>query len=115
MTEHNENAVRFSPFWPLCIMAASVAIFLGWQVVAAGQQYIALVRLGDQQTALSGQATQAEGKLQAMVMDLLGLSKTNAAALAIVNKHGIKFTPPATPPPALPTEAVLPEVMPKPD
>ena len=76
-------------------------------LAAAARQYIALLRLGDQQTTLSAQAQQAEAKLQAMMMDLLELSGTDPDARAIVAKYGIKFNP--AQPSALPLEAVLPK------
>ena len=111
MNPRDENTTLFTPFWPLCLMAVSLAVFLGWQVTMAARQYVALLRLADQQTVLAGQAAQAEGKLKAMMMDLLELSKTDADARAIVSKYGIKFNP-ATPS-VLPPEAVLPLPKPK--
>lgn len=94
MNPREENTTLFTPFWPMCMIALSMAIFLGWQVIGAGRQYISLLRLSDQQTVMSGQAAQAEAKLQAMMMDLLKLSKTDSDALVIINKYGIKYNPP---------------------
>jgi hypothetical protein len=111
MNPQEEHATLFSPFWPLCLMALSLTAFLSWQVTVAAQQYIASLRLADQQALLAGQAAQAEGKLQAMMMDLLDLSKTDADARAIVSKYGIKFNPA---PSVLPVEAVRPQPGPKP-
>lgn len=96
MNHPAEKPAHFTPFWPVCLVAISLVVFLGWQVTVAAQQYIALVRLADQQTALANQAVQAEVKLQAMMMDLLMLSLSNPQAKAIVNKHGVKFNPPAS-------------------
>lgn len=97
--EANEARVApfqiFTPFLPLCLMALSLTLFLGWQVTVAVRQYITLLRLGDQQVALSEQAAQTEVKLQALIMDLLKLSKTDADAKTIVNKYGIKFNAPS--------------------
>jgi len=112
MNPREESTTLFTPFWPLCLMAVSLATFLGWQVTISVQQYIGLVRLADQQTVLTQQAVQAESKLQAMMMDLLQLSKTDADARAIVGKYNIKFNPAA--PAALPAEAVSPELPGKP-
>ena len=109
MNPHEENTMRFTPFWPLCLMALSLGCFLGWQVTTAARQYIGLMRIADQQTLQAGQVAQAESKLQAMMMDLLELSKTDADARAIVGKYGIKFNAaPAPALPVLPLEAVLP-------
>ena len=93
MNQNQENTALFSSFWPILIMSVSMAAFLCWQVIAAGRQYIALLRLADQQTALSGQAVQAETKLQAMMMDLITLSKNDTDAKAVVTKYGIKYNP----------------------
>jgi hypothetical protein len=113
MNPHEENTALFTPFWPLCLMAVSLAAFLGWQVMTAARQYIAALRLADQQTLLAGQAAQAESKLQAMMMDLLELAKTDADAQAIVGKYGIKFNPAPTPAlPVLPLDKVLPQPKP---
>ncbi|MFA5044064.1 MAG: hypothetical protein WC381_02275 [Kiritimatiellia bacterium] len=112
MNPCEENTTRFTPFWPLCLMALSLAVFLGWQVTIAAQQYIGLVRLADQQTFQAGQAMQAEKKLQAMMMDLLDLSKTDAEARSIVVKYGIKFNP--AKPPVPPPETLLPQSKPTP-
>jgi len=83
----------FTPFWPICMIAVSMAVFLSWQVISGARQYINLLRLADQQNALSGQAVQAESKLQAMMMDLLNLSKTDTDARTVVTKYGIKYNP----------------------
>lgn len=107
MNTCEENTTRFTPFWPLCLMALSLVVFLGWQVTTAAQQYIGLVRLADQQTFQTGQAMQVEKKLQAMMMDLLDLSKTDAEARSIVAKYGIKFNP--AKPTVLPSDALLPQ------
>ena len=114
MNTREENSALFTPFWPLCLMALSLAAFLGWQVMAAARQYIALVRLADQQTSMASQAVQAESKLQAMMMDLLEIAKTDADARAIVGKYGIKFNPAPAPASALPLDVVLPQPQPKP-
>ena len=111
MSSPEEDTTRFTPFWPLCLLALSLAAFLGWQVMAAAQQYIDSLRLADQQALLSGQAAQAEGKLQAMMMDLLELARTDAGARAIVTKYGIRFNPG---PSAQPVEAALLPSGPKP-
>jgi len=98
MNTREENAVVFTPFWPLCLLALSLAVFLGWQVMTAARQYIGLVRLSEQQIILAGQAVQAESKLQAVMIDLLDLAKDDADAREIVGKYGIKFNPAPTPP-----------------
>jgi len=81
----------FSPFWPLCLMALSLVIILGWQLNVGVQQYIASLRLVEQQVLIAQQAAQTESKLQSMMSDLLLLAKTDTEAQAIVAKYRIKL------------------------
>lgn len=88
-TESSDNT--FSPFWPLCFMAFSLVIILGWQLTIGVQQYIASIRMADQQVLMAKQAAQTESKLQSMMTDLLLLAKTDAEAKTIVAKYNIKM------------------------
>jgi hypothetical protein len=108
MNQREENTSLFTPFWPLFMLAVSLTVFLGWQVTASVQQYIASLRMQDQQAALTEQAAQAETKLQTMMMDLLELAKKDPEARAIVGKYNIKFNPPAQSA-DLPLAAILPQ------
>jgi hypothetical protein len=107
MTTQEDATNSFSPFWPTFLMAVSLTVFLGWQVVSGARQYINLLRLGDQQTLLASQAAQAETNLQSIMMDLIKLGKTEPAAQAVINRYQIKFNAPADA--TLPAEAVVPE------
>ena len=98
MNQREENTTLFTPFWPLFMMAASLAVFLGWQVTVSVQQYIASLWMQDQQAALTVQAEQAETKLQ----------KSDPEARAIVGRYNIKFNPPAQSA-NLPLAAILPQ------
>jgi hypothetical protein len=103
----------FSPFWPLCLMALSLVIILGWQLTIGVQQYIASLRMADQQAVIANQAVQTESKLQAMMTDLLLLAKTDTEAQTIVTKYRIKMNadkPETGVPrvPALPNNATTP-------
>lgn len=101
------NSDSLTLFWPFCLVALSLAVFLGWQVSLSVRQYIGLVRVAEQQELLEVQAVQAEAKFQSMVMDLMTLAKTDMDARKIVTKYGIQFNPP--PSPAQPAEAVTPK------
>lgn len=107
MNMSESSNTTFSPFWPLCLMALSLVIFLGWQVNAGLQQYRAALRMVDQQAVLANQAAQTESKLQAMMTDLLLLAKTDAEAQAIVVKYSIKMNT-DKPNTGLPRTATLP-------
>jgi hypothetical protein len=72
-------------------MAFSLVIILGWQLTIGVQQYIDALRMGDQQALVAKQAAQTESKLQAMMTDLLLLSRTNDEAQKIVVKYNIKM------------------------
>jgi hypothetical protein len=93
VNQSETNVALRTPFWPLVLLALSMATFLGWQVMLSQRQHTALLQLAGQQTLLVGQAKQTESRLQAMMMDLLTLSKTDPNAKAIVNKFGIKYNP----------------------
>jgi hypothetical protein len=89
MNMSETSNTTFSPFWPLCLMALSLVIILGWQLVAGIQQYRGSLQLVDQQAVLAKQAVQTESKLQSMMTDLLLLAKTDTQAQAIVAKYRI--------------------------
>ncbi|MEI6647623.1 MAG: hypothetical protein WCP12_16415 [bacterium] len=89
MSESSRNT--YSPFWPLCLMALSLIIILGWQLTVGVQQYLGSLRMVDQQAVLATQAAQTESKLQSMMTDLLFLAKTDKEAQAIVAKYRIKL------------------------
>lgn len=91
MNMSESSNTTFSPFWPLCLMALSLVIFLGWQLNAGLQQYRVSRQMIEQQAVLANQAAQTESKLQAMMTDLLRLAKTDAEAQAIVAKYNIKL------------------------
>jgi hypothetical protein len=72
-------------------MAFSLVIILGWQLTIGVQQYIDAIRMGEQQAVVAKQAAQTESKLQAMMTDLLLLSRTDEEAQKIVAKYNIKM------------------------
>lgn len=91
MNMSESPSTTFSPFWPLCLMATSLVIILGWQLNVGVQQYIASQRMAEQQAAIAQQAAQTESKLQAMMTDLLLLAKTDSEAQTIITKYNIKL------------------------
>jgi len=91
MNMSESSNTSFSPFWPLCLMALSLVIILGWQLAAGIQQYRGLLQMADQQAVLAKQAAQTESKLQSMMTDLLLLAKTDTEAQTIVTKYRIKL------------------------
>ena len=119
MNPREESPTLFSPFWPLCMVAVSVAILFGWQVTVVVRQYRDLVRVEVSQQAERkvqaeqiAKAAQVDGKIFALMTDLLKLSKTDADALTLVNKHGIKVNQPASQP-ALPAGMLQPQSRPQ--
>jgi hypothetical protein len=89
MNKSESSDHHFSPFWPLCLMALSLMIVLGWQLIVGVQQYLGSLRMVDQQAVIANQAAQTESKLQSMMTDLLLLAKTDTEAQAIVAKYRI--------------------------
>ena len=93
MNPCEENKTRFTFFWPLCLMAVSLAAFLAWQLKGAEQQCADLQQLVDQQAFLAVKSVQAERKFQGMLSDLLELAKSDPDARSLVEKYSIQFNP----------------------
>lgn len=91
MNMSESSNTSFSPFGPLCLMALSLIIILGWQLTVGIEQYLGSIRMVDQQAAIANQAAQTESKLQAMMTDLLLLAKTDTEAQTIISKYNIKL------------------------
>lgn len=83
--------------WPFAILCVAFAALLTWNTVGLAQQRAALLRMRDEQQAQLLQSVQANENVRQMMMDLLTLAELDSRAQAIVDKHGIKFTPPAQP------------------
>ena len=107
MNMSESSNTQFSPFWPLCLMALSLVIILGWQLTAGIQQYRFSRQMLDQQAVMAKQAVQTESKLQSMMSDLLLLAKTDKEAQAIVAKYRIQLNA-EKPETAGPRESALP-------
>lgn len=99
MSDSQKQWVAHSPFWPIVLLGLSLVAFLGWQVTLGIKEYRAGLAMVDRQRLIGVQAADAEAKLQAMVLDLLELARTNTAANAIVEQFSIQYTPPAQPQP----------------
>lgn len=89
-----------SVFLPTLMIGLSLLAMLSWQVLLGVRQYRAGLDVQDRQAMLMAQAGQAEEFLQALMMDLIELAKTDAAARDIVQRYNISFTPPAAAAPA---------------
>jgi hypothetical protein len=96
MSTPETNEPTFTPFWPLCLLALSLLIFLGWQTTLSARQYMATVRALDQQALVEGQAAEAERRLQSLMLDLVLLAKTDADARLIATRYQIRYNPPPT-------------------
>jgi len=105
MNDSATSTTTASPFWPVFLTALSLAGLLGWQTVEACRQRAALNRLAIEQQVLVGQAAQTEAKLQALMLELMNLARTDADARAIVTKYRITFNPPVS---TLPSAGVPP-------
>lgn len=107
MNQGQVNADRLTLLWPFCLVALSLAVLLAWQVSLSVRQYIGSLRVAEQHELLEEQAVQTEARFQAMVMDLITLSKADMDASKIVNRYGIQFNP--SPSSDTPTEVVTPK------
>lgn len=106
MNKSENMPPSYSSFLPLCLISISMIIIFGWQMTVSVQQYIATIRIADQQVVMADQAAQAESKLQAMMTDLLQLSTTDSEAKSIVTKYRVKLN--ADKPGAVPLPAAIP-------
>ena len=94
--EHSSVPVR-SLFIPFVLLAASVMLFLVWQVAnvaaqrsgvkAAKTQLAEAIQKREPQVA---QSIEIKTRFEALTIDLLELSKTNEKALAIVKKYNVQ-------------------------
>ncbi|MHA3771092.1 DUF948 domain-containing protein [Verrucomicrobiota bacterium sgz303538] len=93
---------------PFALLAISFAVVLIYQIVNVSKQHSAmqdtkkqLTEIIQQRETLVKQSTELQAKLQALVVDLLELSKKDDKAKAIVQKYGIQQTgAPGAPAPA---------------
>ena len=76
-------------FWPLALVALSLATILFWQLRIAYQVRDRETLLRDQQVKVVDQSRRVQGQLQKFAKDLIDVSKTDAEAKAIVDKYGI--------------------------
>lgn len=95
---------------PFALLAISFAVVLIYQMVNVNKQHTSmqetkkqLTEIIQQRETLVKQSGELQAKLQALVVDLLELSKKDEKAKAIVQKYGIQQTgAPGTPAPAAP-------------
>lgn len=86
---------RYSGFWPLAIVAATLVVILTWQIVLVSRQGEVLRSQLDQRKALVDQSQSTQKSLEKLVRDLLTLAKTDDAAKALVDKYKITENKPA--------------------
>ena len=94
MNEQIQTESKFNPFWPIALIAASLIIILGQNLLTVREQKSALKQLVDQQAPVLDQSRQVQARFQKMMMDLLQLAQSDAEAKTIVTKYGIAVTPP---------------------
>jgi len=86
---------KFNLFWPFALLAASLIVILGQNLLTVREQKANLTQVVEQQKPTLEQSRQVQMRFQKMMMDLLQLSQTDAEAKTIVTKYGIAITPPA--------------------
>ena len=87
----SEPKGTFTPFWPLVLLAASLATVLLWNLVLASREYYQALRLRDRQVEAAAQAIATEQKLKALMMELLAMSEADRDAQAIVEKYQVRY------------------------
>ena len=91
----DEPRQRFNGFVPLVLIALSVIIIFGWEVIVAGQARRNGRQLRDQQAKLVEQSKQIQVGLEKIARDLIELAKTDDDAKALVAKYNINISSPA--------------------
>lgn len=86
---------KFNPFLPIVLIAATLIIILGQNLLTVREQKTALKQQVDQQQPALEQSRQIQARFQKMMVDLLQLAQTDADAKTIVAKYGIAVTPPS--------------------
>ena len=86
---------KFNLFWPFVLLAASLIVILGQNLLTVREQKANLTQVVEQQKPTLEQSRQVQMRFQKMMMDLLQLAQTDAEAKTIVTKYGIAITPPA--------------------
>ncbi len=103
----NDNAPSSGPtpglFIPFIILAASVLVFLVWQISNVQSQRTSLAKAKaevaeaiQKREPQVAQAIEMKTRFEALGMDLLELSKTDEKAMAIVKKYNIQRALPPT-------------------
>lgn len=101
----NENTQPTStccgnPFLPIVLIAVSLIVVLGQNLLSVREQKSTLNQVVEQQKPAIEQSRQVQVHFKKMMMDLLQLAQTDAEAKAIATKYGITFTPANTAAPA---------------
>ncbi|TAN39048.1 MAG: hypothetical protein EPN23_00620 [Verrucomicrobia bacterium] len=81
-----------NPFLPIVLLALTLILVLGQNLLTVRDQKSALNQVVDQQKPAIEQSRQASARFTKMMQDLWQLAQTDAEAKAIVAKHGIAFT-----------------------
>ena len=82
-------------FIPLTLIAVSLIIIFGWELVIGSQARRNGARLREQQAPMIEKSKQIQGQLEKIARDLIEVSKTDDDAKALVTKYGINVTNPA--------------------
>lgn len=108
----SSNSDGFSLQLPFALLSAAIAIIMVAQTANAYKAHNALrdgkAQLADtyrNREALVKQSGEIQNKLQALILDLLLLAKTDDDAKAIVSKYGIQQNGTATAPAGTPAPA----------
>ena len=92
----------YSTFWPLTLVAISIALILLWGLRDARQLRRSNEQLRQQQAELVERSQQLQVGLEKLARELLDLAQTDEDAKALVAKYNISVsnTTPAVAPPA---------------
>ena len=90
-----------NPFWAIALIAISLIVILGQNLMTVRDQKTALSQMIEQQKPAMEQSRQVQVRFQKMMMDLLQLAQAgDKDAKDVITKYGIAFTPASAPAPA---------------
>ena len=91
---HDTVARGYNAFWPLVLLAVSLIVILGWDLIVAGQVRSNGKQLREQQAKMVEQSHQVQVGLEKLARDLIEVAKSDTDAKAIVTKYNISVSEP---------------------
>jgi len=96
-----DNEKKTTAFWPLLLLASSVAILMLMQLIYMENQRRTLLQTYQARATALSQTQVLQQRLNSIMQELIQLSASNEDAKAIVRKYNIRINTPAAPDPTV--------------